>query len=298
MKLRQILLGTRGSALALAQAQWVAERLRACGCAVEMRIIRTTGDAFADRPVAQFTGKGVFVAELEHALLRGEIDLAVHSMKDLPGEQTAGLAIACVPVREDPRDVLVGGRARLLSALPAGARVGTSSLRRRAQLCVLRPDLEFVDMRGNVDTRLHKLDEGQYDAICLAAAGLHRLGLAHRVTEYFSPDMVVPAAGQGALALQTRTGEVELHTALAHLHDDAAARAARAERTVLTLLDGGCAVPLGVLATASAGGLTLIAALCDPPGAPIIREQLTGAGTPEELGQEMARRLKARQQSF
>ncbi len=289
-----IRLGTRGSKLALTQAQWVSERLCARGYVLELCVIRTSGDCSAETPVEQFTGKGVFVAELEQALLCGEIDLAVHSMKDLPGEMAVGLTIACIPPREDPRDVLVGHSASTLTALPAGARVGTSSLRRCVQLRQLRPDLECVDMRGNVDTRLRKLDEGQYDAICLAAAGLQRLGLAGRITEYFSPEVMVPAAGQGALALQTRDGDTELRTTLAPLHDDATARAVRAERTVLALLGGGCAVPFGVLATESTDGLTLMAALGDLSGEFIIREQLTGTGTPEELGREMARRLMVR----
>lgn len=289
---RPIRLGTRGSALALTQAQWVAERLSAFGCTLELCIIRTTGDRCSETPVEQFTSKGVFVAELEQALLRGEIDLAVHSMKDLPGELAAGLTIACVPARDDPRDVLVGRSAPTLALLPAGARVGTSSPRRRAQLRLLRPDLEYIDMRGNVDTRLRKLDAGQYDAVCLAAAGLHRLGLKARITEYFSPEAVVPAAGQGALALQTREDDSELRAVLAPLHHDATAWAVRAERTVLALLGGGCAAPFGVLATPCEAGLTLTAMLGDPSESSTIRIQLTGTNSPEALGQQMARRLR------
>jgi len=291
---RPIRLGTRGSQLALTQSGWVADQLRGLGHTVDLHIIRTTGDRFAEKPVDQFTGKGVFVAELEHALLRGEIDLAVHSMKDIPGEMAEGLTIACVPVREDPRDVLVGRTAPTLATLPQGARLGTSSLRRRVQLHLVRPDLELVDMRGNVDTRLRKLDEGQYDAICLAAAGLHRLGLGARISEYFAPEIVLSAAGQGALALQTRTDDAEVISALAPLHDEATGLASRSERAVLAALGGGCSVPFGTLATVKDGCVVLTAVLCSTTSNAVVREELSSSGSPEELGREMAALLLAR----
>lgn len=290
---RTIRLGSRGSKLALVQAHWTIDRLTELGVPVELQIIRTTGDRFAEQAVDTFTTRGVFVAEIEQALLRGTIDLAVHSMKDLPGETVSGLTIAAVPPREDPRDVLIGRVAPTLDALPTGARLGTSSLRRRAQLLAVRPDLAPAEMRGNVDTRLRKLDEGQYDAICLAAAGLHRLGLRDRITEYFPLSLVLPAAGQGALALQTRADDAELIAALAPLHDDITGRATHAERAVLAALGGGCAIPLGVLGTIEGAEISLTAALCSPEGE-VIREQLRGAGAPEDLGLAMAQRLWAR----
>lgn len=290
---RPIRLGTRGSKLALTQSQWVAGQISRLGHTVDLQIIKTTGDRLAELPVDRFTSKGVFVAELEQALLRGDIDLAVHSMKDIPGEMADGLTIAVVPPREDPRDVLVGRTASTLAALPHGAWVGTSSLRRRVQLHHMRPDLELIDMRGNVDTRLRKLDEGQYDAICLAAAGLHRLGLNERITEYFNPEQMLSAAGQGALALQTRTDDAEVIAAIMPLHDAATGLAARTERTVLAALGGGCSVPFGVLATVVDDRISLTAVLFSPSGDEFLREHLTGADTPEEMGEEIVRRLRA-----
>jgi len=258
-----------------------------------MVIIKTTGDRFPERPVDQFTGKGVFVAEIEQALLRHEVDLAVHSLKDLPGEMTPGLVLAATPVREDPRDALIGRTAPTLAALPPGARLGTSSLRRRAQLLALRADLEMLEMRGNVDTRLRKLDEGQYDAICLAAAGLRRLGLAERITEYFDTRDVLPAAGQGSLALQTREDDAETRAAVAPLHDKATGLAVRAERAVLAALGGGCQLPLGVFASVDAGRIIMRAMLSSLDGATLLRAEGEGA-TPEDVGLRVARELWSR----
>lgn len=285
-----IRLGTRGSKLATTQSGGIAEQLRALGCNVEMVIIKTTGDRFPERPVEQFSGKGVFVAEIEQALLRHDIDLAVHSLKDLPGEMTPGLVLAATPMREDPRDVLIGRAAPTLAALPSGARIGTSSLRRRAQLLALRSDLEMLEMRGNVDTRLRKLDEGQYDAICLAAAGLRRLGLAERITEYFDTKDVLPAAGQGALALQTREDDVATRAAVAPLHDEATGLAVRAERAVLAALGGGCQLPLGVFATVLGGRIAIRAMLSSLDGATLIHAEGQGA-SPEDTGLQVAREL-------
>lgn len=287
-----IRLGTRGSKLALTQSQDIADQLTALGCSVELQIIKTTGDRFPERPVEQFAGKGVFVAELEEALLRYEIDLGVHSLKDLPGEMTAGLVLAAVPVREDPRDAIIGRTAPILATLPSGARVGTSSLRRRAQILALRADLEMLEMRGNVDTRLRKLDEGQYDAICLAAAGLRRLGLADRITEYLDIADVLPAAGQGALALQTREDDKETRAAVAPLHDEAASLAVRAERTVLAALGGGCHVPLGVYGVVREGQVYLRAMLSSLDGVTLIHAEATSV-SPEEAGMQVARVLWA-----
>ncbi|HEY3376619.1 MAG TPA: hydroxymethylbilane synthase [Armatimonadota bacterium] len=287
-------LGTRGSALALAQAQWVADRLHAGGWDVSLDIIRTTGDRISERAFSPGDGKGVFVAEIERALLAGQIDLAVHSMKDLPGEMPPELCLAAVPAREDPRDVLVSRDGATLADLPPGAVIGTSSLRRRAQLLAARPELTISDMRGNIDTRLRKLEDGHYDAICLAAAGLHRLQLASRISEYLPVELMVPAVGQGALALQTRTDDTRLRAALAALNDAATEPAVTAERTVLAALGGGCSIPLGVLATVGPQGLTLRAALCSPDGRQTLRDTLHGTGEPEALGQALAERLRTR----
>ena len=287
---KRIRLGTRGSALALTQSRWVAAQLEAEGWSVDLEIIHTTGDRIADRAFTPNDGKGVFVAEIERALLAGDIDVAVHSLKDLPGEMTAGLTLLAVPVREDPRDVLVGRTAPNLAALPPGAVIGTSSLRRRAQLHLLRPDVHLAEMRGNVDTRLRKLEEGQYDAICLAAAGLHRLGLAAHITEYFNVDTVIPAVGQGALAVQSREGD-PLVADLLKIHDEKTSRAIRAERAVLAAIGGGCAVPLGVYAVAEGETLHLNAILCNPDGGNMVREQLTGNESPEALGRKLAEML-------
>jgi hydroxymethylbilane synthase len=289
-------LGSRGSKLALTQSEWVAAQLADLGFRVDIRIIRTTGDRLAETPVENLPGKGVFVKEIEQALLDGSVDLAVHSMKDLPGEMPEGLTIAAVPPREDPRDALFGpnGAPVSLATLPAGARLGTSSLRRKAQILAVRSDLTVLDMRGNVDTRLRKLDEGQYDVICLAAAGIRRLGWAERIAEYLPTTLSLPAAGQGALALQTRSDAAELLESLAPLRHEPTMLATQAERTVLAELGGGCTIPLGVLATVGDDTMTIDAVLCSPTGDELIREHLTGPIDPMHLGKEMATRLRAR----
>jgi hydroxymethylbilane synthase len=260
---------------------------------VELQIIRTTGDRIQDRAFGPGDGKGMFVAELERALLDGSIDLAVHSMKDLPGAMAPGLVIAAVPPREDPRDVLVARDATSLSAMPVGAAVGTSSIRRQAQLLAARADLKIRTLRGNIDTRLRKLDGGQYDVICLAAAGLHRLGLQPRITEYLDAITFVPAVGQGALALQAREDDRRIHDAVVHFHCADTARAVLAERTVLAALHGGCSIPLGAHAIIRDKQVALHAVLCSPDGTRVIREQDTGVD-PEAVGIAVAERLRAR----
>ena len=287
----QIRIGTRGSALALTQSRWVAGRLEELGWNVSLEIIRTAGDSMSEIPTGEIDVKGLFVTEIERALAAGKVDLAVHSMKDLPPEMLDGLKLAAVPKREDPRDVLIGRTARELGALPEGAVVGTSSPRRKAMLLAMRPDLAIADLRGNLDTRLRKLDDGQFDAICLAAAGLNRLGLADRITEYLDPSVVVPAAGQGALALQVRSADEAVASAVAQLHDEASGLAVSAERAVLGALGWGCSVPLGLLASADGQKICLAAALCSLDGRTVVRERLCGAERAEELGKEMAERL-------
>ncbi len=283
-----LVIGSRGSQLALWQAKWIGARLAERGHETRIEIIKTTGDKITDVPLAKVGVKGLFTKEIEEALMDGRIDLAVHSLKDLPTEVPAGLAIAAVPEREDARDAMVGAR---LSDLPAGAKVGTSSLRRAAQLRVARPDLAIETVRGNLDTRVRKLDEGRYRAIVLAAAGLARLGWSHRIAEILSPEVMCPAAGQGALAVETRTeGEArEICAALDH----AATRAAvTAERAALAVLGGGCQVPIGAYAEIERDSLRLIAAVIAPDGERSVRKSSHGAvADAVEIGRRLGEAL-------
>jgi len=243
MKLR---IGSRGSQLALWQAHHIAALLRSAGHTVEIEIIKTTGDRLQEVTFAQVGSKGMFTKEIEEALAAGTVDLAVHSLKDLPTELPEGFALAATPKRVDPRDVLVAAKFEKLANLPQGARVGTSSQRRRAQLKALRPDIEAVEFRGNVDTRLRKLGEGQVDAILLAAAGLDRLEKTEWVRERLEPAQFCPAAGQGSLGIESRLGDEATIAALAFLDDAATRFAVTAERAALAALGGGCQVPIGV----------------------------------------------------
>ena len=239
-------IGSRGSQLALWQADHIADRLRAHGHSVEIEIIKTTGDRLQEVTFAQVGSKGMFTKEIEEALAAGRVDLAVHSLKDLPTELPAGFALAATPKRVDPRDVFVSVKYADLAALPAGSKVGTSSQRRRAQLKELRPDVEAVEFRGNVDTRLRKLSEGQVEAILLAAAGLDRLGKTEWVRQRLEPKDFCPAAGQGSLGIETRLGDADTMAALAFLDDSATRYAVTAERAALAALGGGCQVPIGI----------------------------------------------------
>ena len=268
-----LVIGSRGSQLALWQAKWIGARLAERGQETRIEIIKTTGDKITDVPLAKVGTKGLFTKEIEEALLDGRIDLAVHSLKDLPTEVPAGLSIAATPPREDARDALVGVR---LGELPAGAKVGTSSLRRAAQLRAVRPDLTIESVRGNLDTRLRKLDEGQYQAIVLAAAGLTRLGWADRIAEILQPDVMCPAVGQGTLAIETRTEGVasEVCAALDH---GATRAAVTAERAVLASLGGGCQVPIGAYAEIAGSALRLIGVVIAPDGSLMVRKSDLGA---------------------
>jgi hydroxymethylbilane synthase len=264
---------------------------------VELEVIQTRGDQVQDRPLPEIGGKGLFTEALDRALVEGRIDLAVHSLKDLPTGAQAGLQISCIPEREDPRDVLVGppGRAVTMATLPAAAVVGTSSLRRRALLAAFRPDLRAESVRGNLDTRLRKLDEGRYDALLLAAAGLRRLGLGHRVAEALERTAWLPAPGQGALAVVTRADDSEMRILLAQLHHEPTAGAVTAERALLRRLEGGCQVPIGALALPFHGGLRLWGLVLSPDGRHAVRADLTGApGDAEPLGERVAELLLAR----
>ncbi len=283
-----LVIASRGSQLALWQARWVQQRLADMGRESRIEIIKTTGDKITDVPLAKVGTKGLFTKEIEEALLDGRADLAVHSLKDLPTELPAGLVLAAVPEREDPRDALVGKK---LSELPEGAKVGTSSLRRAAQLRKLRPDLTVESVRGNLDTRLRKLDEGLYDAILLAAAGLKRLGWAGRIAEVLPADVMCSAVGQGALAIETRAEGLGYEACRA-LDDPATHRAVDAERGVLRALGGGCQVPIGAHAVVTGGRIELTAVVASPDGAELIRGECQGSAVDaERIGRELGEDL-------
>ena len=261
-----IRVGTRASLLARTQTGWVVERLERLGLRVAVETISTTADVRADVPIAAMGGDGVFVRELERALLEERIDLAVHSLKDMPTAVTPGLAVACVPRRAMPFDVLVSRGAATLETLPVGAVVGTSSIRRVAQVRRVRGDLVVRAVRGNVDTRLRKLDAGEFDCLVLAGAGLERLGLAHRISQILRPDTFWPAVSQGALGLQVRAGDERLHGLLRPLDDRATHEAVRAERALLAALAGGCLAPIGAWARKAEGRLHLGACVLEDTG--------------------------------
>ncbi len=287
-------IGTRGSKLALAQTGWVADRLRDAhpGLEIETRVIGTRGDATqaANVPLSSFGEKGIFAKELETALLAGEIDLAVHSMKDLEHTLPDGLVIAAVPPREDPRDALIGST---LDALPPGARVGTGSVRRRALLLSRRPDLQLLEIRGNIDTRLRKWREGQYDAICLAVAGLNRLGLQENIAEILDPNWFTPDPGQGALAIEARRDDNDTRRLLNAVHDIEAHNVTRAERRFLRAIGGGCKTPMGALATSYGKMLSLTGMVAAPDGSVILRlTEVDPGGRHQALGQSVADKLR------
>ena len=286
-----LVIGSRGSQLALWQARWIEARLNQLGESCRIEIIRTTGDRIADAPLAGAGGKGLFTKEIEEALLQGSVDVAVHSLKDMPVELPAGLTLAAIPRREDARDALIGTR---LENLPQGARIGTSSPRRAAQLRSLRPDLCIEEIRGNLDTRLRKLDEGRYDAIVLAAAGLRRLGWEERIAELIPPDRLVPAAGQGALAVETRDDEGSAWHLCRNLDHAESRAAAMAERAALAALGGGCQVPIGAYAHLDGGCLHLIAVVISPDGRSSVRgEHRAAIHDAEAAGRTLGARLLA-----
>lgn len=286
----RVRLGGRGSELSRAQLEIVAMVLRPMA-AVEIVAITTTGDRLS-RGSAAMTGKDSFTREIDEALLEGRIDLAVHSLKDLPSELTAGLAIIAVPEREDPSDVLVSRDGSTLAALPAGSRVGTSSPRRRAQLLAARPDVVVIDAHGNVDTRLRRLSEGRWDAILLARAGLARLGRLTEVTEVLPASLMLPAIGQGALAVVAREEKRELRDLIVSLDHVPSHRAVTAERALLEVLEAGCRAPVAGLALRLGGRLRLSGAAFAPDGSKTIRAEAEGQEEePARLGREVARRL-------
>lgn len=288
---RSFRLGTRGSPLARWQAEWVAARLREHGFAVELLLITTQGDVRTG-PLGQIGGEGLFTKEIQRALLADEVDLAVHSLKDLPTTPIPDLTLAAVPPREGIRDVLVSGSAKSIDELPPGAKVGTGSMRRRAQLLHRRPDLQLFDIRGNIDTRLRKLDEGEFDAILLAEAGLRRLGLAERIAYAIPPEVMYPAVGQGALGIETRANDEETQQTVAVLNDLATFSAVTAERSLLASLRAGCLAPVGAWGRMAEGQLRLDAVVVSPDG----RERIIAgeAGDPTAafaLGQTVGEQL-------
>jgi hydroxymethylbilane synthase len=291
----KLIIGTRGSPLALTQTNWVAQQLREQGLIVEIQKIKTTGDKILDVPLAKIGGKGLFVKEIEEALLKGEIDIAIHSMKDMPAEIPAGLMIGAIPKREDPRDALITRHNIPWAELPIGSKIGTASLRRQAHLKKLRPDLSFVSLRGNLDTRLRKLNTGEVDAIILAAAGMHRIGWKDKITEYLQTEVSLPAIGQGALAIECRSGDEKINTTIAFLNHTETALLVRSERALLTRLEGGCQVPIAGFAKMENGGITLEGLVSNLDGTEQIYEKRHGAAEwAEALGVQVAELLLAK----
>ncbi len=291
---KALVIGTRGSKLALWQSEYIKAKLEAAtGLPVSLMIIKTTGDKILDVPLAKVGGKGLFTKELEVELLAGTVDLCVHSMKDVPTELPDGCVIAAMPERVDPRDVLVSGAGYDLGSLPEGARLGTSSLRRRSQVVHLRPDLEIVDVRGNLDTRMRKAEDGELDAVVLASAGITRMGWAERISSYVPVAQMVPAVGQGAIGIEIREDDEFMLGALRSIGHPETMECVTAERVVMRSLEGGCQVPIGAYARYEEGTLVMDAFVGSVDGTTIVREQLCGdAGEPEALGAAMVERLR------
>ena len=286
-------IGSRGSQLALWQAHHISALLREKGHEVELEIIKTTGDKITDVALAMVGTKGMFTKEIEEALAEGRVDLAVHSLKDLPTELSLGFEIAAITTRENTCDVFLSKKYASVDELPERAKVGTSSLRRQAQLKARRPDLDIHPLRGNVDTRLRKLEEGEYDAIILAAAGLNRLGKTQLVKQVIPPDVMCPAAGQGALGIEIRAGDAATRQHLAFLDDPAARATTTCERALLNRLGGGCQVPIGASATMKNGRLHLEAIVAHPDGSQVLRESRDG-DDPVKLGDAVGETLLKR----
>ncbi len=289
-------IGTRGSKLALAQSEWVKKKIevRHPHAQVELVRIKTTGDKILDSPLAKIGGKGLFVKEIEEALLNERVDLAVHSMKDVPAALPEGLILATFPAREDPHDAFVSAKYGNLEQLPQGSRVGTGSVRRAAQLLHIRPDLELVSLRGNVDTRLRKLEAGEFEAIILAAAGLRRLGLEDRIRQLLSTEQILPAIGQGALGLEVRHDDGQTIGLIDFLNDEESEVRVKAERAFLKELEGGCQVPMAAFGRLNGERLDLEGMVAELNGSRMIRDKITGKKKEaEDTGIRLARRLLA-----
>jgi hydroxymethylbilane synthase len=290
----KVVVATRGSKLALWQANWVKSELekRHPGLVVELLKIKTTGDKITDVPLAQVGGKGLFTKEIEEALLRGDAHLAVHSMKDVPTLFPDGLHLRAITEREDARDAVFSRTGQKLMELPKGAKIGTSSLRRQSQLLHIRPDFEMLNLRGNLDTRLRKLDEGLYDAIILAASGVKRLGWGEKITELLSPEVCLPAIGQGALGIETRIDDAATNDLVAFFDHPETSSAVRAERALLKRLEGGCQVPIAAYGVLDGGQLSLKGLVSSVDGKEMVKDSITGPSEScEELGVSLAEKL-------
>jgi len=288
-----LVIGTRGSKLALWQSEYIKAKLEAItGLPVCLKIIKTTGDKILDVPLAKIGGKGLFTKELEVELMAGTVDLCVHSMKDVPTELPEGLMIGAMPERVDPRDVIVSGAGYDLTTLPQGARLGTSSLRRRAQVLALRGDLEIVDVRGNLDTRMRKAENGELDAVILAAAGITRMGWGDRITHYIDTDQMCPAVGQGAIGVEVRSSDDFMLGVCERLADLETMACVAAERVVMRTLEGGCQVPIGAYCRFEDDMLVMDGVVASVDGANVVRYRLEGSpAEPEMLGAAMVDRL-------
>ena len=289
-----IRIGTRGSKLALWQANWVASAIRTChsGVSTELCVIKTKGDRILNIPLSEIGGKALFIKEIEMCLLNGSIDIAVHSMKDMPGGIPDGLCIGAIPERETPADVLISKNGQRFSDLAPGKRIATGSLRRAALLRHARPDIEVLPIRGNLDTRLAKLETQEMDAVVLAAAGVKRLGLEDRITEYLDERIVLPAVGQGALCIQTRTADAEVISVVAPLDHQETRLTVLGERAFLDRLEGSCKVPVAAHGKTENGVIALTGLVADIDGSTVIRDALSGpASSSEEIGAQLAERL-------
>lgn len=292
--MKTVRIGTRGSQLALWQANYIKGRIEQAFPEIQVEIItiKTTGDRITDRPLAMVGGKGLFVKEIENALLEKQIDLAVHSMKDMPGELPPGLTIGAIPERENPFDVLICKSGSFFTDYPKGARIGTSSLRRGSQLKHERPDLDILSIRGNLDTRLKKLKSGEYDAIVLAAAGLHRLGQKKEITEYLTEKTMVPAVGQGALCIETRENDPDMAEVMAALDHGPTRTCVEGERAFLKQIEGSCHIPVACFGQIVEEGVMFTAVVASEDGQEIIRQTITSpADSVVEKGRELAEQL-------
>jgi hydroxymethylbilane synthase len=292
----RLVIATRGSKLALWQSEWIKGLVEeVTGLPVELKTMKTTGDKILDVPLAKVGGKGLFTKELEVALLAGEADLAVHSMKDVPTELPEGLVICATPKREDPRDVIVAGKDGYdLTTLPQGGKVGTSSLRRRSQVKAVRPDVEIVDVRGNLDTRMRKAEEGEVDIVILAAAGINRLGWHERIGSYIDPDVMTPAVSQGAVGIEIRGDDEFMAAVCAKISDPDTFTCVTAERIVMRRLEGGCQVPIGAYARLEGDTLVMDGMVAEIDGGTVLRHRVSGpASDPVALGLEMVAALNA-----
>ncbi|WP_227766205.1 hydroxymethylbilane synthase [Zhaonella formicivorans] len=292
--MREIIIGTRESALALWQTNWVLERLNNLNpdCTFRIKKLKTQGDKILDVALAKIGDKGLFTKELEVAMLNGEIDLAVHSMKDLPTQLPAGLMIGAICQRTDPRDVVLSHLGYTLATLPPGAKVGTSSLRRKSQLLHYRPDLQIVDLRGNLNTRVAKLQQEGFAAIILAAAGVERMGYEQLVTEYISPDISLPAVGQGSIGIEIRSEDEEILHVVRKIADPESTAAITAERSFLRTLEGGCQIPIGALGKVEGGKLHLAGLVAGLDGRLVIKDSVTGEiSAAEDIGKMLADKL-------